>query len=398
MNIESINIHDPDGYIERAPHEVFRWLRREQPVFFQALPEGRGYWALTRYADVVAVSKDPATFSAERGGVIIEDSRDATLNRSMMLSMDPPRHAAYRKLVLAAFTPKMVAKLAAPIRRITRSLLDEAAARGEVDVVSDLAARLPMEVIGELMDVPPADRPKLSHWAERNVGFDDPELGATPAEVRKAGEAMGAYGFALARERKGGAGTDLITAIINAEAPGVQMDEVGFGYFFNQIATAANETTRTLLAYGLYELLERPAVLATLRADPALIPGAVEEMLRYITPLHYFRRTVQRDTTVRGQKLREGERVVMLYSSANRDEEVFERPDVFDIHRRPNPHLAFGIGEHFCVGAKLARLEACIFFEALLQRFAQIERIGPIRRQRSNLSNALKELPVRLGA
>ena len=396
MDPSQIDIHDPDRYVEGVPYEEFRWLRANRPVFYQELPEGRGYWAVTRHADVVEVSKDLRTFSSERAGVIISDTIAPERNKLMMLSMDPPHHQSYRRLVTHAFTPKMVAELEPRIRAITRGIMEEAAALGEVDVVTDMAAKLPMEVIGELMDVPNADRPKLTRWAERNVGFDDPELAPTPEEIADAGQSMGAYGYALAKERIGGTGDDLITAIINAEVDGERMDGTHFGVFFNQIATAANETTRTLLAAGLDVLLDHPEAMAELREHPAKLPRAVEEMLRFITPLHYFRRTATRDARIAGQPIAEGERVVMLYASANRDEAVFEHPDVFDIHRHPNPHLAFGIGEHFCVGAKLARLEARVFFEELLGRFRAIERNGAVRRQRSNLSNALKALPVRL--
>jgi len=204
------------------------------------------------------------------------------------------------------------------------------------------------------------------------------------------------YAIGLAQSRRGASGSDLTSVAVNAQVDGQRMTDAEFGGFFVQLATAGNDTTRNLLCSGLLLLLQHPDALAALRADPSLIPGAVEEMLRCESPLHYFRRTATRDTEVRGQKIRAGQRAALLYGSANRDEDVFRDPDRFDVRRSPNPHLSFGFGEHFCLGAALARLEARVFFEELLAAFSRIELAGAPRRQRSNLNNALKALPVRL--
>jgi cytochrome P450 len=252
-----------------------------------------------------------------------------------------------------------------------------------------------MQVIGELFGVPEADRAEVHRWAELNSGSQDLEI--NPGQ--QAGEGtrrMGAYAVALASERRGRAGSDLTSAIVNSELEGHRMNDFEFGAFFVQLVTAGNDTTRTMLSNGTLALLEHPGELARLRADPGLVEGALEEMLRYASPLHYFRRTATRDTELRGRRIREGDKVVMMYTSANRDEEVFPDADRFDVARRPNPHLAFGFGEHFCLGAKLARLEGRVFFEELLATFPGLEQTGKPRRQRSNLNNALKALPLRL--
>jgi len=262
--------------------------------------------------------------------------------------------------------------------------------------VRDVAAELPVQVIAEIMGVPPEDRHRLSEWGDRLTGMDDPEIAVSPEATRQASFDMGAYGFSLAGSRKGKQGADLISVLMNAELGGQRVNEVEFAGLFVQITVAGNETTRTLLSQSLLELLEQPDAWRALARDPGLLPVAVEELLRFTSPLHYFRRTATRDVELRGQMIREGDAVAMLYSSANRDEEVFMRPDALELRRDPNPHLAFGFGEHFCLGAKLARLEARVFFEELFRRVERVELLGPPRRLRSNLINGVKEIPVRL--
>ena len=395
--LDDIDVHDPDRYVAAPPHADFARLRRECPVHRQSTPDGGFYWAITRHADVVTVSTDPETFSSERGSVVIEDLEPELLQmmRSMLLVMDPPAHGRYRRMVLHAFTPRMVDALEPRIRQVSRTILENTAASGEVEFVHDIAAALPVQVIGELMGIPEADRPQLRDWAEQLTGNQDPDVNPGGNEG-EASFAMGAYAVGLANDKRGKAGDDLTTTIVNAEVDGHTMSDYEFGAFFVQMVTAGNDTTKTSLSNAVDVLLDHPASLAALRADPSLLPTAVEEVLRYANPLHYFRRTATRDTELGGTKIREGDKVVMLYTSANRDEAVFADPDRFDIARSPNPHLAFGFGEHFCLGAKLARLEARVFLEELFLRFHTIERTGPARRQRSNLNNALKALPLRL--
>jgi len=395
----AIDVYDPDRYVAGAPYADFARLRRERPIHWQATPDGDGYWAVTKHADVAEVSRNPELFSSARGFVVIEPLSEAQLAmmRFTLLGMDPPEHARLRRTLLAAFTPRMVAALEPRVREIARGIMARGAAKGVVEFVEDMAGELPMQVIGELLGVPEAERARLRAWAAQLTGSQDTDLNPGGAEAAPAASIeMAMYAIGLAQARRGATGSDLTTVAVNAEVDGHTMTDAEFGGFFVQLATAGNDTTRNLLSSGLRLLLAHPDQLESLRADESLIPGAVEEMLRYESPLHYFRRTATRDTALRGQAIRAGERVVLLYGSANRDEDVFRDAERFDVRRSPNPHLSFGFGEHFCLGAALARLEARVFFEELLRAFPRIELAGESRHQRSNLNNALKSLPVRL--
>jgi cytochrome P450/pimeloyl-ACP methyl ester carboxylesterase len=395
----AIDVYDPDRYADGAPYADFARLRRERPVYWQATPDGDGYWAVTKHADVAEVSRDPERYSSARGFVVIEPLSEAQLAmmRFTLLGMDPPEHARLRRTLLAAFTPRMVAALEPRVREIARGIMARGAARAQVEFVEDMAAELPMQVIGELLGVPEAERPRLRAWAAQLTGSQDTDLNPGGAEAAPAASIeMAMYAIGLAQQRRGAVGSDLTTVAVNAEVDGHTMTDAEFGGFFVQLATAGNDTTRNLLSSGLRLLVEHPDQLEAVRADESLMPAAIEEMLRCESPLHYFRRTATRDTELRGQPIRAGERVVLLYGSANRDEDVFREPERFDVRRSPNPHLSFGFGEHFCLGAALARLEARVFFEELLRAFPRIELAGAPRRQRSNLNNALKSLPVRL--
>jgi len=397
----AIDIYDPDLYREGVPHERFRHLRRHDPVHWQPLPAsagGGGYWLLTRHEDVMAASADPATFSAARGGILVEEQSPEQLaaQRTQLLSMDPPSHTQMRRHVLARFTPGLVAELEPWLRARCAEILDAAAERRECDFVREVASELPLQAICEILGVPEEDRGTIVAWGDRIIGRDDPELADTAAD--EAAAQLGAYGYALAqrRRRRGGGGRDLVSLLLEAEHEGHRVGEVEFAALFVQIAVAGNETTRSLLSGGLLALLEHREAWGALARNPAGIPDAVEEMLRWVTPVHYFRRTATRDVELRGVKIREGEKVALLYASANRDEEVFEDPDRFDVRRDPNPHLAFGWGQHFCLGARLARLEARVFWEEFFRRVRGAELTGPPRRLRSNLNNSWKQIPLRL--
>jgi len=399
--VETVDLYDPDTYVGGTPYAEFARLRREDPVHWQHEPEGPGYWAVLRHEDVLRVSRDTATFSSERGSVVIEDLPPEQLEmmRAMLLVMDPPRHASYRRMVLHAFTPRMVERLEPRIRDVSRAIMESVAGAGEVEFVHGMARHLPLQVIGDLMGVPEADREQLHSWAEMNSGSQDPDVNPAAAEQASAGTtAMALYAIELARERKGSRSSDLTSVIVNAEVDGHVMSEGEFGAFFVQMVTAGNDTTRTMLGNGLLALLLHPAELALLRDETKRIPMALEEMLRWESPLHYFRRTATGPARLGGRDIAEGDKVVMMYTSANRDERVFRDPDRFDVQRDPNPHLAFGFGEHFCLGAKLARLEGRVFFEELLSHFGKFELAGDPVRQRSNLNNSLKTLPLRLAA
>lgn len=390
------DLSDPDSYTAGPPHEVFAELRRTQPVYFQPMKGEPGYWAVLRHADVVHVAREPVLFSASEGGVVLEnlDPGQLEMMRNMLLAMDPPRHNDYRRPVSPRFKPRVIAGLEGQVREICRAIMDDAEGRGDVEFVHDVTSGLPSRIVGRLMGLPDDDLPMIHRLAEMNTSGQDDDY-ASGVSQGTIDMAMYAIGFA-AQRRTEARRDDLTTLLLETDFGGHQMTDVDFASFFVQLVTAGNDTTKTMLSSGLFCLLEHPDALAALRADPALIPGAVEEILRYANPLHYFRRTATADTVLGGAEIAAGDKVAMYYTSANRDEVVFADPDRFDVRRDPNPHLAFGIGQHFCLGVHLARLEGRVFFEELLGRFDSIELTGEPVRVRSNLNNGLKALPVRL--
>ena len=386
-----LDLADPDTFEGGPPHDLLAELRRTSPVYWNDTASG-GFWAVLRHADVEAVARQPQLFSSERGGVVLEDLPADRLEqmRGMLLAMDPPRHREVRRPVVARLTPKAVSRLEDDVHAICRDIFEEAA--GAVDFVDAIAAKLPTRVIGQVMGLPAEDWGRVHHLAERITRGQDPEFADEPESAGKASQEMGLYAYQLAVARQGlESPPDDLTTVLLAEH-----DAVAFASLFVQLVTAGQDTTATLLAGGLLALLEHPDQLGALRADRALLPGAVEELLRYANPLHYFRRTATADCELSGTAIRAGDKVAMYYTSANRDEDVFDDPQRLDVRRSPNRHLSFGVAEHFCVGAHLARLEARVFFEELLSTYSDIELAGQPRRLRSNLNNALRTLPVRL--
>jgi cholest-4-en-3-one 26-monooxygenase len=392
-------LHRAETYVDGAPHELFARLRRDEPVVFQPMDDQPGYWAVLRHGDVVHVAKHPEIFSASEGGVVIEDLEPASLEqmRDMLLAMDPPRHSAYRRPLAREFSARVISGLEARIRQVTREILDRPVARGpRVEFVHDVCARLPSQVIGELMGLPRDDWARIHAMAERNSGGQDPDI-ADAADRGSSSIDMAMYGIAFAAARREmPAQGDLTDVLLGQEFAGKAMTDVDFGRFFVQLVTAGNDTTRTMLSSGLLALLQHPGQLEMLRHDRDLIPSAVEEILRWANPLHYFRRTAVVDTELGGTTIAAGDKVAMIYTSANRDETVFDNPQRFDVARDPNHHLSFGIANHFCLGVHLARLEGRVFFEEVLDRWSSIELAGEPRRQRSNLNNSLKQLPLRV--
>ena len=393
-----IELYDPDVYARAVPHEAMRWLRDHAPVYWHPHPDGAGFWIISRHADVLAVSRDHKTFSAERGFVMVDELPPDILaqTRNQLLGMDPPRHGPLRRIVIERFTQRMLEQLEPRVRAITREIFAQALAKKDCDFVYDVAGKLPTAVICSMMGVPEPMWEQIREWSDHSTSATDPDIGCTPEQQRQSSLDMGMYGYSLAAERKGKGGEDLISLLINVEVDGHTVTEAEFASLFVQITVAGNETTRAMISTGMHEVLQRPALLAQLRADPSLLPVAVEEMLRWSSPLHHFRRTATRDAELHGQTIREGDRVLMLYTSANFDERVFNDPMHFDIRRSPNPHLAFGHGIHLCLGANLARLEARIFFEELFRTVGSIEATGSPARIRSNLVNGFKRMPVRM--
>lgn len=397
MRLADVELFDPDTFVRGVPHDAFKVLRAEQPVYFHPEPSGPGFFAVTKYDDVVTIGKDPGRFSSARGGTNIQDYPEEHLStiQLLMLNMDPPQHNKFRRLVSQTFTPRMVAQLEPRIRDAAKRIVDRVAPEGHADFVTSIAAELPLQVIAELMGIPDDDREKLFDWSNRLIGFDDPEFQTSLEDGKNAAMEMWMYANGLAEERAGKTGGDLTTLLLNAEVDGARLTEMEFDAFFLLLSVAGNETTRNLISGGLLALLEHPVERARLIADPQLIESGVEEMLRWVTPVTYFRRTATQDTELRGVKIKEGQKVVMYYASANRDEDVFPDGDRFDVGRTPNEHLAFGVGQHFCLGTSLARLEIKLVFEELLRRLPDIELAGPVRRLRSNFINGTKELPIR---
>jgi len=309
-----------------------------------------------------------------------------------LLAMDPPAHREVRRPVVARLTPRAIAGLEAQVQEICREVFAVARDAERVDVVPDLAAPLPTRVIGQLMGLPRDDWERIHGLAERITRGQDPEFADESGAAGAASQEMGLYAFefATARLADDDRPDDLTTVLLATKSA------AEFASLFVQLVTAGQDTTQTLLANGLLALMEHRDQEQLLRDDPSLVGGAVEEMLRYANPLHYFRRTATADTDIEGVAISAGDKVAMYYTSANRDERVFDRPQTFDIRRSPNRHLSFGVAEHFCVGAHLARLEARVFFTELLATFREITPAGEHRWVRSNLNNALRTLPVQL--
>ena len=393
-----IDVYSPDQYLNGIPHAQFQWLRENAPVYWHEHPAGGGYWVLSKHADVMAVSRDFQTFSAEQGFVLVDDLPENTLEmaRNQLLGMDPPRHAKPRRAVISRFTSSRLKALEPQIRAIAREIMQSAQGQETLDFVDDLAGDLPTAVICQLMDIPRDKWKQIRRWSDMQTSSSDPDLGGSEDEVLQASIDMGTYGFELACERKDKGGDDLISLLINQQVDGELVSEAEFASLFVQIAVAGNETTRGLISSGMYELLQRPDLYRELEAAPEKLPAAVEEMLRWTCPLHYFRRTASCDTEIAGTPIKAGDKVVMLYSSANFDEAVFERPMEFNIQRQDNPHMAFGHGIHLCLGANLARMEARIFFEEFFAHFGGAELLEPPRYIRSNSIHAFKTMPVRL--
>ena len=412
MTLADVDLNDLDTFEKGTPHHWFARLRREDPVHRHPGPPGEeDYWCITRYHDLKHISKNPRLFSSERKSAIIRDPEPESLPslRLIMLNMDPPRHRQYRNLVNKAFTPRMVKSLERRVHGMVDDIIDAVIEKGECDFVDDLAAPLPMMVICEMMGVPEEDRRGIYDLANAMVGFDDPEYdelrgtkagesfkrpASGEAEAHQASAAMFGYAEKLKERARKQPGDDLATALLAAEVDGERLTDLEFNAFFLILAVAGNETTRTVTTNGMYQLISHPAQRQRVLDDPSLVPSMVEEVLRYDPAVHCFRRTATADTVIRGREIAEGDKLILWYPSVNRDEDVFENADVFDVGRHPNDHLAFGIGEHFCLGANLARMELNKIFTGLLDRLPDLELAAEPRRLRSNFINGVKEMRV----
>jgi len=394
VRVAEIDIYDPEQYLRDVPYDKYRALREKGPIHFQSEASGPGYWAVMRYADVVAVGKQPRLFSSGQGINIPDASPDdLEVNSLILITMDPPDHAQYRRLVSTGFTPKMTQRLEGAIRGAVEVILDAVAAHEEVDFVAEIASRLPLFLIADLIGWPEADRDKMFDWSNRVARID-----THPEDARDAAAEFWGYCADLIEALENTPrGDDLISVLLEAEIDGTGLELMQIVNFLLLLAIGGNETTRNCISGGFLALHEFPDQLAALTADPlGTSETAVEEMLRWTSPILCFRRTTTDAVELCGQQLSAGEKVVIYYASANRDPEVFDDPERFDIRRSPNPHLAFGSGHHVCLGATLARMEIRILFEELVARFPDMTPVGPVERVGSNYFNGIQSFRVRV--
>jgi cytochrome P450 len=399
--VAEIDLSDHDNFVEAVPFEAFARLRREDPVHWNPEPDGgRGFWAVTRYEDIRFVHRNPDLYSSEIGGTSLEDLAPEHIEaRKSMIDMDPPRHDELRAIVNKRFTPRAVSVWEDQVRRVAREVIDRALAKDHFDFVAEISSEIPMQVFAEIMGIPQEDRRTIIDLGDRLLGNQDPEYQTEPDEAHlelpfssPVALEMFEFGRRLAAARKAEPGDDIVSQLA---FEGLTQQE--YDVYFLLLATAGNETTRHTITHGLLGLLGNPEEVERLRRDPALFKPMADEMLRWATPVHHFRRTAAVDTELGGREIEAGDKVTTWFVSGNRDESMFTAPDRFDVGRAPNPHMAFGPGGiHHCMGAHLARLEIRISYEELLGRPRRLVLDGPPERLRSNFFNGIKRLPVRV--
>jgi cytochrome P450 len=395
VDLPKVDLTDLSYFEDGPPYELFARMRSQASPHWNALTgDEPGFWSFTKAADIAAISRDPATFSSTRGGVFAtaQAAVPPEVLAQVMLGMDPPAHTKQRNIVQAVFTQKMIRQKEENIRAIVTTLIDDVIERGECDFVDEIAVELPLRVIADMLGVPQDDRRQLFEWTNRlsrAAATADQEMGmGAMLEI-------GGYLAGLTAERKANLGDDLVSRLITAEVDGESLSESELTIFFAVLMFAGNDTTRNTASGGMRALIENDGERQKLVNNPDGIPKAVEEMVRWVSPIVYFARVTQCDTEVGGQPIREGERVVMWYPAGSRDPEAIDDPDRFDVSREKAPHQAFGGGgPHFCLGNTLARLELRVLFEELMRRVPDMQIAGPITRLTSNFSNELTALPV----
>ncbi len=384
---DDIDLTRPDLWMG-DPFPVLAQLRSSNPVYWHEAGD-HPFWAVTRYEDIVTASKSPKIFCSGQG-IALQESELGEVET--LVNMDDPKHKWLRALVSRGFTPRRIGLLEPHVRELAVGILDGLSGAGEIDFVEDVAALLPIYVIGEMLGVPREDQHLIKVWSDaltEAIGQDS----GMQAYLR-----MVEYLTGMQAARRAQPTDDLVSLLMEAEVEGQGLSEDQQRGFFLLLEFAGNETTRNTIAGGMLALLENPDQWRMLGDDPSLLPSAVEEMLRFVSPVIQFRRTATVDCELGGQPIKAGDWIVVFYSAGNRDPEVFDHPDRFDITRDPNPHIAFGGGgPHFCLGAALARLELRVMFEELLRRYPEVELAGPPTRVRSNFIRGIKEMPVRLG-
>jgi cholest-4-en-3-one 26-monooxygenase len=399
-----VDLSDPQTFVAGIPHEYFRILREQDPVHWQEecgipvfLP-GPGYWALTRYEDVAFVSKHPEIFSSAAGSSVLNELRryERRLAREQLIQMDPPGHTELRGLMNAPFKPHAVRETEAHMRKIVCETLDRLEGRSACDFVGDVSAPISLRVLTNFLGVPDEYTARFYRWTNDTMRFAQPGS-FNLLRARFALIQIFVQSALLARERSKRPAPDVFSSLVNGRFQGAPLSRVMTQVNFFLLIIAGNETTRNALSGGIQALCEHPEHFDRLRRDPSLLPQAIEEMLRWVSPVMQFRRTAMRDTKIGEQEIRKGEKVVMYYGAANRDPEVFDDPERFDITRRPNPHVAFGVGTHFCMGSHIARLEMRVTLDEFLRRFPGVSLAGPPERLPSNFISAIDRLPLKLG-
>lgn len=394
--LTDIDLTDASVWERGAPHEWLDHLRAENPVHWHEEADGPGFWALTRHEDVRRVSTSPREFSSYAGGPLRLDPDKDSLDqlRMVIIGMDPPDHRAFRALVSKAFTPRTMARLETSLREETTRVVGELRDSTRCEFVTEVAARIPMWSISELMGVPAEDRQRLYELSHALIDDQDPEIAPTPETAMEASAEIFAYAAEMAARERANPSDNLTSVLLQAEVDGRRLDDMEFTLFFLFLIVAGNETTRTASSQGLLALLDHPDQMARLVADPSLMPSAVEEILRWEPPIQHFRRTATEDLELGGQAIAQGDKVLMWYAGSNRDPSVFTDPHTFRIDRSPNPQQSFGIGEHFCLGANLARMSLQLLFTELLSTVENIRVVEPPRRLHSNLINGIKEMQI----
>ncbi len=397
VKFSDINLLDSTVFAERVPHEWFAFLRQNAPVWWQEEEDGPGFWAVTSLADATLVNRDYEHFSSARKATYLwEMSEDDLAQQQLvMLNMDPPLHTRYRRLVNKGFTPRMINELHERIHVATDNIIDQVIETGSADFVTDIAAELPLVVIAELLGVPNEDRHRMFDWSNRMIGSDDPEYQTAGEAAQMASMELYAYASELFGKKRIDPHDDLMSVLTQVEIEGEQLSSFELELFFLLLTVAGNETTRNLISGAMAAFFENPDQWELLRNDRSLLPDAVEEMLRYVTPVMNFRRQTTSAFELGGQQIEADTKVVFFHISANRDEKVFANPQKFDITRNPNPHMAFGGGgPHFCLGANLARMEIRVMFEHLLDRMPDMQLAGDVQRLQSAFISGVKHIPI----
>jgi len=391
MPVREIDLSDPELYATGDPHSVWAYLRKHEPVFWPEHADGPGFWAITKYEDVLRLSTDRRLSSAGGRSTVSTPAAPDAAMADVLVVTDPPKHTQLRTIVNKAFTPRVVAALQTYVQNVVDDIVDGLTPRRECDFATEVAALIPFNVICELLGAAEEDRGSLAHavghFMESNTHIQQPARNDFQ---------LGRYFLDLAEQRRSEPGNDLISLLVQAEVEGESLSNADILALCSLLFIAGSETTMNGISGGLLAFIEDPKQRARLKSDPSPWPKAVEEILRYVSPvLNGMVRTATEDIAVRDKQIKAGDKVTLWYPSANRDEDVFPDPSAFDIGRDPNPHITFGAGPHFCLGASLARLEIRITLETVFRRLGDIELAGDVVRLRSNVSNAIEHLPFR---